>query len=162
MKQVFAFLLLIGLFNFSADAQTCTGAKKASAEKSGCCVAAAKAASLDPTIEKKVCSKSGKVSFVKNTTCATTGKVTAHEVEYCSKSGKFVNVSPSGKAACTKGKKAACSKTTGAKATKVSTAKKKSCSKTCTKGKKAACNKKATKTASAAKVKLVKADIDEN
>ena len=115
MKQFFVLFALVGFFAFGANAQTCTKSK-ASCSKSkakttavqSTNAAADKAAMLDDSIEKKVCSKSGTVSYVKNSTCATSGKTTATAVEYCSKSGKFVNVSPSAKKdcskSCTKGK----------------------------------------------------------
>ena len=56
--------------------------------------AATAAAESDETIEKRVCAKSGAVSFTKKHTCPASGKVSYTDVEYCAKSQKFVNVSP--------------------------------------------------------------------
>lgn len=129
MKKLFMFIAFLGLVNM-AQAQCTKSAKTAS--KSSCCAktmaTATKVASMDDSIEKKVCEKSGSVSFVKKSVCEKSGNVSYTNVEYCTKSNKFVNVSPSqmdakavnasmnAKPACTKSKaactksKAACSK----------------------------------------------------
>ncbi|MFT5801190.1 MAG: hypothetical protein ACI9VN_001399 [Patescibacteria group bacterium] len=125
MKKLFMFIAFLGLVNM-AQAQC---AKTAS--KSACCAktmaTATKVASLDGSIEKKVCEKSGSVSFVKKSVCEKSGNVSFSNVEYCTKSNKFVNVSPSSmnakavnasmdakaKPACSKSK-AACSKSKAA------------------------------------------------
>ena len=122
MKKLFLLLAFSGAVGFAANAQ-CSGSKSASAsadvETPGahCTAAAAKLASMDASIETRTCPQTGKVSYMKKNVSAENGKATFTEVEYCSKSGKFVNVSPSEKAACTKSK-AGCSG--DAKATKVS------------------------------------------
>lgn len=124
MKKLFLLLAFSGAVGFAANAQ-CSGSKSASAsaavsdETPGahCAAAAAKLASMDASIETRTCPQTGKVSYMKKNVSAENGKATFTEVEYCSKSGKFVNVSPSEKAACTKSK-AGC--TGDAKATKVS------------------------------------------
>lgn len=123
MKKLFLLFAFFGAVSFAANAQ-CSHAKSASAASTsvdapGHCTAsaAAKLASADASIETRTCPQTGKVSYMKKTVSAETGKATFTEVEYCSKSGKFVNVSPSEKAACSKSK-AACSG--DAKATKVS------------------------------------------
>ncbi len=161
MKKFFFLFAFIGLFAFAANAQkkACCAAKGASAEKISCTSSAAadaeKAAESDASIVKQV-SNTGEASFVRKSVCPTSGKVSYEAVEYCTKSGKFVNVSPSEKAAsCTK----------SASATKVSSNEKKAC---CAGGEKAgkACCKKdgekasstSTSTSSDAKVKLVKGE----
>jgi hypothetical protein len=85
-----------GLFVFagSANAQTCShGSKSAQAKK---CEkpseAALKAASLDPTIETKVCEKGGYACFMKTTTDAQ-GNVTKSEVKYDEAKAQFVSIS---------------------------------------------------------------------
>jgi hypothetical protein len=137
MKKLFMLVAFLGLVNF-VQAQ-CTKTASTTGTKSACCAktadAAAKAASMDESIEKRVCEKSGAVSYVKKEVCAVSGNVSFTNVEYCTKSEKFVNVSPSeakavnasmeteakpacskSKAACTKSKEA-CSKTTKTAAT---------------------------------------------
>ena len=122
MKKLFLLLAFSGAVGFAANAQ-CSGSKSASAAASietpdaHGTAAAAKLASMDASIETRTCPHTGKVSYMKKNVSAENGKATFTEVEYCSKSGKFVNVSPSEKAACTKSK-AGCSG--DAKATKVS------------------------------------------
>lgn len=122
MKKLFLLLAFSGAVGFAANAQ-CSGSKSASAAASvetpsaHCAAAAAKLASMDASIETRTCPQTGKVSYMKKNVSAEGGKATFTEVEYCSKSGKFINVSPSEKAACTKSK-AGCSG--DAKATKVS------------------------------------------
>jgi hypothetical protein len=116
----------------------------------------AKAAADDESIVKQVSDK-GDVSYVRKEVCPMSGKVTMKQVEYCSKSAKFVNVSPTGA-------KQACSKK--ASATKVSSTSKKACSgqkaasKACCKKGAKACSKKAStqKAAAPAKAKMVKGE----
>ncbi len=144
MKKLFFLFAFMGIFAFTATAQTkaCCASKNASKV---CSKTMDKAASADASIVKQVSSK-GEVSYVRKEVCPVTGKTTMAAVEYCTKRGKFVNVSPSEAAK-------------SASATKVSSTSKKAC---CAKGKKAACTKKAaTKSTSTqkiegAKVKLVK------
>ena len=157
MKKFLLFFAFCGLVSLTAQAQDCHGADKSattSVEKASCSsTAAAKAASLDESIESRTDAESGKVTYVRKDVCAASGKVSYTEVEYCTKSAKFVNVSPEEKAGCcsSKGAKAssASSKTPAccagkAKASKTSTS-------SCT-GKDA----KSTESSDAAKVKLVK------
>lgn len=175
-------MAFFGLVAFTTNAQNCSAkkAKSASIEKTSCSSsAAAKLAAMDDSIEEKVCSTSGKVSYVKKSVCQSSGKVSLTDVEYCSKSAKFINVSPSkGKSDCAKSC-AKAAKAKGAKATKASynakatSAKKdcsKSCAKACTAAEKAACatkkncdpaacagkKAKSASVESPAKVKLVK------
>lgn len=150
MKKLFFLFAFLGLFVFAANAQkkACCASKSASTEKVSCTVSAdaEKAASTDASIVKQV-SNTGDVTYVRKDVCPTSGKVSYSNVEYCTKSGKFINVSPSEKAAC-------CAK--DASATKVSSTKK-AC---CAGGDKAGCSKDGkkasnTKVSSDAKVKLV-------
>ena len=98
--SIFSFVSIIGL-----QAQTCGHAKKTATTTavSADNEAAARAASLDNSIERQVCAHSGKVSYYRKDVCEKSGKVSLTEVEYDAPSGKFVNVSPSEKAACSKG-----------------------------------------------------------
>ena len=146
MKKLFFLFAIMGIFAFAAEAQT----KACCASKAGakvCSKTMDKAASVDASLVKQVSNK-GEVTYVRKEVCPMSGKVSMAQVEYCTKTGKFVNVSPSAK-------KAACTKK--ASATKVSSTTKKAC---CAKGSKAACTKKAstTKAASTSKVKLVSND----
>ena len=143
MKKLFFLFAFMGVFAFAANAQatkSCASSKTACAKS--CAKDMAKAAADDASIVKQV-ANNGEVNYVRKEVCAVSGKTTMTAVEYCTKKGKFVNVSPS--------------ETSKMKATKVSsTTKKAAC---CKKGSKAACSKNAsTKKAStsAAKVKLVK------
>lgn len=165
MKKLFLLFAFFGCVAFTANAQSCS--KTASAKK-GCCAktaaAAAKLASTDATIEAQTCSKTGKVSYVKNYTCSVSGKKTSTAVTYDATTKKFVNVSPSkmesavggknAKKSCTKSAKS-CSKKSVKAAKAVKTSAKKSCDpKNCDP---AAC-KKGAKAAKVSNAKLVKAD----
>ena len=170
MKKLLILFAFLGFVAINADAQSCTSAKKTTSasctkDKASCTsTAAAKAASLDENITKRV-SKTGEVVYVKKSVCGTSGKVSYTAVEYCTKSNKFVNVSPKEKASCssskagavktsatTKGEKAACCSSGKAKTTSASC---------CAGGKKTSCDSKKTSTektstSSDSKVKLVK------
>jgi len=97
MKKFLLFFAVFGLLSLTnATAQkTCTAAKSAKNEKVCTKTAAAKLASMDASIEKRVCEKSGSVSYVRKNVCSASGNVSFKNVEYCSKSGQFVNISPS-------------------------------------------------------------------
>jgi hypothetical protein len=108
MKKFFFLLAFASLFAFAANAQSkshCSG-KKGAAEKVSCTAASAeaaeKAASADASIVKLV-STEGEVSYTREESDAD-GKVNHIPIEYCTKEGKFVNVSPSGEKACCAGK----------------------------------------------------------
>ncbi|MCP3932637.1 MAG: hypothetical protein GY705_26505 [Bacteroidetes bacterium] len=104
MKKILLLFAFVGVFGLvQATAQTCCS-KKAKTTSTTCkdsnadvMKAAVKLASLDESIEKKVCDESGKVSFVKKDVCSVSGKVSYTDVEYNAAAKKFVNVSPSGK-----------------------------------------------------------------
>lgn len=105
---IFAFILSVGAINAQ---KACTKSEAKACAKAGvtCIImeegsetsvasalaAADLAASTDENIEKRVCSKSGSISFFKSSTCAESGKVSKEEVLYDVKSSSFVNVSPS-------------------------------------------------------------------
>ena len=182
MKKLFFFVAFFGLVAFNVNAQSCNKsaktAKTVSADElPSCCVAAAaKLASMDDTIESKKCSTSGKVAYYKKSTCPASGKVTSTEVTYDKTAKKFVNVSPSKKAAAAGGKNVK----KAATAKKVSATAKKSCDpaacaksgKTCSKSAKMVSAKKSCdpkncdpsqckKGAKASNAKLVKATAEE-
>lgn len=156
------FLLLIAVFCFaalgSAEAQSCSKSKasckkacaakkSAMAKKSTSTEAvdadafAAKFASENENIERRVCAKSGSVSYFETSVCAKSGAKKVSEVQWDAAAAKFVNTSPSDAGA----EKKACSKD----------AKAKGC---CAKGtcKKACC---ADKKAGTAEAKAVKASM---
>lgn len=148
------FLLLFALIGFVAigttEAQKACKYSKKSVEASATDseAFAAKAASLDETVERKVCENSGKVSYYQSSTCQKSGATKVSEVQWCTNSNKFVNMSPSGEAKkscaqkCTKGAKGKANCSKDASATSVS-AKKGCCSSgTC---KKACCAGKGAK-----------------
>lgn len=74
-------------------AKTC--AKKGSASNAKVLSMADELAKNDDSIEKRICAKSGKVSYFQKSTCAKSGKVKINEVKFCEKSKSFVNVAPS-------------------------------------------------------------------
>jgi hypothetical protein len=139
MKSFLLLFSLIFFISINSNAQECSYAKsaKAKVDKTHCTAsAAAKMAALDEHIESRTCPQTGKVSYVRKSVCPQSGKTTLTDVEYCSKTSKFINVSPRQKS-CTKQNGAAGSK---AKATKAanksincSPAQKAACAKTCAK-----------------------------
>ena len=138
MKKLFFLFAFMGLFAFAANAQkACCASKKGESVSTS---VLEKAADSDESIVKQV-SNDGEVTYVRKNVCPTSGKVSFTDVEYCTKSSKFVNVSPSDN-------EKECTKT--ATATKVSSKDKKSC---CAKGSKSSCDK--DKKASATKVNMV-------
>ena len=171
MKKLLILFAFLGFVAINADAQSCTSAKKTTSasctkDKASCAsTAAAKAASLDENISKRV-SNTGEVVYVKKSVCGTSGKVSYTAVEYCTKSNKFVNVSPKEKASCSSSKAGAVktsATTKGAKgAACCSSGKAKTTSASCCAGgKKTSCDSKKTSTektstSSDSKVKLVK------
>lgn len=91
------FVLGLGLFAFTGSgiAQNCSHASKASAKT---CVKpseeALKAASMDASIETKVCEKSGTVCFLKKSTDAE-GNSASTEVKYDEATASFVSIASS-------------------------------------------------------------------
>lgn len=165
MKKFFLLFALLGFVSVStvsAQKKTCTAAKAVKGEKVCTKTAAAKLASLEADIEKRVCEKSGSVSYVRKSVCSASGKVSFQDVEFCSKSSKFVNVSPSKggtKASCTKPCTKGSAKASAMKVSQNETAVK---GKACCAGKsKASCAAKKVdnaEKANAAKAKLVKGE----
>ena len=109
MKKLIMLFACLGVFALTAQAQKCSKPctkSKVCAKKGKTTVDAgaisiddaqiAKLASLDETIERRQCAKSGTVSYFQKNTCAVSGKVSFQEVTYDAKTAKFVNVSPSG------------------------------------------------------------------
>ncbi|MCB0703789.1 MAG: hypothetical protein KDC34_00705 [Saprospiraceae bacterium] len=120
MKKLMLLFALAGFFSLNMEAQTCSHAKadadKASIEKQAA-EAAAVAATEDASIQARTSAATGQVSYVRTVMNTETGTTTFQEVEYCTRSGKFVNVSPSEKKACTAGKSSCAGATaTGTKA----------------------------------------------
>lgn len=119
MKKVFMLFACLSVFALSAQAQkacskntkkACCASKMAKAQGNADIsmdgVAIAKAAALDDSIERKVCEKSGKVSYHQKAVCPASGKVTLNEVQYDAATAKFVNMSPSDMAEGSVAKKA--------------------------------------------------------
>lgn len=77
-------------------AKTCAKVKAASVDSDGTAVLsmAESIAEQDENIEKRVCSKSGSISYYEKNTCEKSGKVTYNQVEFDQESSSFVNVSP--------------------------------------------------------------------
>ncbi|MDQ3141059.1 MAG: hypothetical protein M3Q56_02310 [Bacteroidota bacterium] len=136
MKKVFFVLSLGCLLSIGQlAAQTCNHSAKATSGKSctkaemkACGSATVSAAALtaavnDPTIEKKVCEKSGAVCFVRKSVDATTGEASFASVKYDDATATFVNYTPEttevkGKKACCKAGSKSCTKATGASSAK--------------------------------------------
>lgn len=132
----------------SKTAASCTG--KASAAKTASAdheMAAAKLASMDEHIDRKVCQESGKVTYLKKEVCEKSGKVSFVNVAYNPELGEFVNVSPSKM----HGEKDGCGESKTASAKSCCNGKEKAAS-CCADGAKASTGKSTEK----AKVKLIK------
>lgn len=114
MKRVLLFFALLGTFALAANAQSkaCCAGKKASDKTESCLkadqAAMDEAAADDASIVKQV-SKDGEVKYLRKEINEKTGEVTYVDVEFCTKSNKFVNVSPS------EGNPSCCTKTAKAK-----------------------------------------------
>jgi hypothetical protein len=122
LLSLFSLVLFVGVSQLSAQenqtptaadaVETSSHAKKCSKT---CAAKAAKAASMDESIEKKVCEKSGKVSYHKKSVCEKSGKVSYQEVQYDEASAQFVTLdetdvkASSAKKSCGK-KKGCCAK----------------------------------------------------
>ena len=92
MKKLL-FLVLFATAALAVQAQTtkhnCTGAaSSASVDVSD--EAIAQAASLDETIERRVCETSGKVSYYRKDVCQKSGKVSYEPVNYDAATNQFV------------------------------------------------------------------------
>lgn len=153
------FLLLIAVFSFAAlgtvDAQSCAKSKKScaktcskskamskkstSADAVDVDAVAAKFASENENIERRVCEKSGKVSYFETSVCQYSGAKKVNEVSWDAETSKFVNVSPSDNASAKK----SCSKSKAA----------------CAKGAKASSKGSCTKKKASTEVKAIKASM---
>ena len=139
MKQfvLFFFFALLATAGLQAQtkscAATCSKAKMASCTAKGATTStaaialgsadderAAGAAKRAGNVERRVDPQARTVSYVRKDVCATSGKVSYAEVEYCTKSKAFINVSPtataSAKAACCADKSKCAAMKGGAKA----------------------------------------------
>lgn len=125
MKKIvflFGFFLAIGLGTATAQ---CSKGKAACCKSKGTAAvgttndavteAALVAASTDPSIEKKVCEHSGKVSFHKKAVDPMSGSVSTTEVRYDEAKAQFVSITEEGVAAPAE-KKACGTNASGAKA----------------------------------------------
>jgi hypothetical protein len=106
-------LLIIGLFVFAGTANIFAQSETSNAEDGieNVAVIADKAAAEDENIEKKVCQKSGKVSYVRKDVCEKSGKVSYTNVSYDAAVGKFVSLEASakeGKSCASKAKASGC------------------------------------------------------
>ncbi len=63
---------------------------------------ATEAAAQDASIVKKVDANTGVTHFYRKATCPNSGQVILTDVEFCTKSGKFVDVASYGKISCKK------------------------------------------------------------
>jgi hypothetical protein len=151
MKNLlFLFFLAISAVAVQAQSDNLTSTTSVNDE------VAAKAASMDATIDRRVCETSGKVSYYRKDVCEKSGKVAFEQVHFDAAAGQFVNVAPSSiatgeKAACaskTAGK--ACCASKGTSATAASSEEKAACASGSKTAGKACCSSKKAKGASAA------------
>ena len=155
MKKLFVLFAFMGLVSFAVNAQTCCAKKSASTTSVESNDVIVKAASLDASVEQRVCEKSGSVSFVRKNVCEKSGKVSYVDVQYDAATQKFVNVSPSDNAHATTSSKV--KKVAATTKKDCSAAEKAGCSKTASS--KSCCSKGKSASATAtSKVKLVKAE----
>ena len=121
LTLLFAFALALGISGTYAQscAKTCTkkAEKQASSIDAETAEAAAKLASLDESIDQKVCPVSGKVSYVR-TVKNDEGATSFVDVEYDAAKSQFVNVSPKDMEKCCSAEKKAGCCATGEKAEK--------------------------------------------
>lgn len=82
MKQFFLLLVFLGFVAMANVNAQCTKS------------AAARTAALSSNIIEKKDAKTGEIVFLKKNVCPSTGQVSYAQVEYCSKSGQFVNATP--------------------------------------------------------------------
>lgn len=112
-------VVLFGTAGLMAQSTTATSSKdkaacSSKAKSASCCSKGAKTASVstttmenpkvlsmarsmadkDETISTRQCAESGTVSFYKQSTCSTSGKISYNEVEFDATNNQFVNKSP--------------------------------------------------------------------
>ncbi len=157
-KVLFLFLLVSGALTVQAQStkHNCAGHAATSVTSEVSDEAVAQAASLDESIERRVCETSGKVSYYRKDVCQKSGKVSYEAVAYDAATSQFVNASPSEMSE--KGAKSCCA-SKGAKATAASSKDAKSCAGS-KKGKSCCASKKAKGTSASvdATAKKVKND----
>ncbi len=95
-----------GVSTAAKEGKSCSKSKSVA----GVVMTASEAAEADKTVEERVCSKSGKVSYYQSAECPVTGKLSVSEVLYDSEKGQFVNVSPKELKECSKADQKACKK----------------------------------------------------
>ena len=76
------------------DAQKLTTTKAPQTHTTSEVMTPSKAAAMDVSVKEKVNLSTGEVSYYRQSVCPTSGRVSLTEVEYCSKSKRFVNVPP--------------------------------------------------------------------
>ena len=94
-------------------AKTCTKTTSAEGKTTavaGVIMTASEAAAADESVEERVCSDSGKVSYYQKATCPMSGKVSVSQVRYDMESAKFVNLSPKEMKSCNKANATSCKK----------------------------------------------------
>lgn len=144
MKHLFLLLLFFGSISVT---HVIAQSQQAGAGTDALTVAAKKAAAESGIIQK-VSPVSGQVSYYRKDVCQKSGKVSLTEVQYCTKSSKFINAASNERTNCLK-TKSDCVKE--ARTTETSSAGERSGD--CTPAQKAACSSAATKTAAAKKAK---------
>ncbi len=138
MKYFFLFTAAFSLLAFAeVQAQNPGNIRVASFANSA--DAAAQAAARDASIEKRFDKETGRISYVRKSISSLTGEVRYNPVEYCSRSGKFINLSPRGQS-CTKskvslGRAAHAVQVSGSFHPAPSLAQRAACAKACTKAK---------------------------
>ena len=122
MKKFLTVAILFFGLSLGLSAQECHHAKASSEKASTTFNSAEEAAAADASIVKKVNLSTGETYYVRKEVCASSGKVSFAKVEFCNKSKKFTNVSPSEQeACCAKSAKTATSSESSANAVKAAT-----------------------------------------
>lgn len=142
------YFLLLLLFFGSVSITQLAAQRQAAVENGDALTIAAKKAAAETGIIQKISPVTGQVSYYRENVCLKSGKVSLTEVQYCSKSGRFINTASYGKTNCLK-TRSDCVK--DAAAVKASSAGEKAGE--CTPAQKAACSSAAAKTAVAKKAK---------
>ena len=92
-KLLFLLIVFFGMINWvQVHAQTHNDAKALQANNKSEVMSPSRAAAMDVNIKEKMDLKTGRIIYFRQAVSPTSGQVTLTEVEYCSKSKKFVNV----------------------------------------------------------------------
>lgn len=139
MKYFFLFTAAFGLFAFAEAQAQNPGNIRVASFANRAADAVAQAAARDASIEKRFDKETGRVTYVRKSISSLTGEVRYNPVEYCSRSGKFINLSPRGQS-CTKskvsmGRDAHAVQVSGSFHPAPSLAQRAACAKACTKAK---------------------------